>query len=237
MVTYDWLVFTWAIHHPLKDLYNQGFVSPPWALLFLPHALLPPLIGVNLNRILTLLLIGYVIRKRGGDTISLLIVGTSMPLFWLMINGNIDFILFLGLLLPPSLGLIAFSAKPQAGIGMIPLYFKRYGWTAFVPVVIIVIASFVIYKNWIVHLTPIIIPGRQFQFFPWLVPVGVYLIYLSWHDNDDSWAALASLFLVPYYGFWSLTFPLALLSTKHKRVAILLWFGSWLYQAVIAYLF
>src|ERR1044071_5017805 len=134
MVTIDWLVFTWAVHHPMNNLlYTNGFVSPPWALLFLPHAFLPPTFGVNVNRILTLIMIAIVIRKRGGDGRSLLLVGTSMPLVWLMVNGNIDFVPFLGLLLPPSLGVIALSVKPQVGIGMILLYLKRYDWKIFIP--------------------------------------------------------------------------------------------------------
>lgn len=233
MVTVDWLVFTWAVHHPINGLYTQGFVSPPWALFFVPHAFLPPILGVNINRVFTLFLIAYVIRTRGGDMKSLLLVGTSMPLIWLMLNGNIDFVSFLGLLLPPSLGLIAFSAKPQAGIGMIVLYFKRYGWKIFILLGILVILSFVMYGNWITHLTPTVVPGRQFQFFPWLVPLGLYLVYRAWLEDDEAWAALSSLFLVPYYGFWSLTFPLALLSIKHQRTALTLWIATWVYQAVV----
>lgn len=235
MVTVDWLVFTWAAHHPMNNLYSNGFVSPPWLLFFLPHALLPPLWGVNLNRILTILIIAIVIRRRGGDLRSLLLVGTSMPLIWLMINGNIDFVSFLGLLLPPSLGLIAFSAKPQAGLGMVILYFKRHGWKVFIPLTILLTISFIIYRDWFAHMTPTIVPGRQFQFFPWLVPLGLYLLYRSLIEDDDAWATLASLFLVPYYGFWSLTFPLALLSIKHKRSAFTLWLASWCYQIIITF--
>ena len=145
-----------------------------------------------------------------------------MPLIWLMMNGNIDFVPFLGLLLPPSLGVIALSVKPQVGIGMILLYFKRYDWKIFIPLTIILILSLIVYKSWFVHMTPTIVPGRQVQFFPWLVPLGLYLLYRSWRENDDAWAALASLCIVPYYGFWSLTFPLALLSIKHKSTAFCL---------------
>lgn len=235
MVTIDWLVFTWAVRHPLNNLYSNGFVSPPWALLFLPHAFLPPVLGVNVNRILTLLMIAIVIRKRGGDIRSLILVGTSMPLIWLMMNGNIDFVPFLGLLLPPSLGVIALSVKPQVGIGMILLYFKRYDWKIFIPLTMILILSLMIYKSWFVHMTPTIVPGRQVQFFPWFVPFGVYLLYRSWRENDDAWAALASLCIVPYYGFWSLTFPLALLSIKHKRTAFAMWLALWFYQAMVTF--
>jgi len=83
-------------------------------------------------------------------------------------------------------------------------------------------------------MTPTIVPGRQFQFFPWLVPLGLYFLYRSWRDDDEAWAALASLFIVPYYGFWSLTFPLALLSTNHKRTAFALWLATWSYQIFIS---
>jgi len=229
MVTVDWLVFTWAIHHPLNP-YAQGFVSPPWTLLFLLHALLPPFIGVNINRAITLVVIAIVIRKRGGDIFSLLLVVTSIPLIWLMINGNIDFIPLLGLLVPPQFGLIALSAKPHIGIGIILLYFKRFGWKVFFPLLVIIAISIIAYGNWVVHLTPTRVPGRQFEFFPWLIPLGVYLLYRAWREDDDSWAALASLFLVPYYGLWSLTVPLTLLSTAHKRTAFFLWLATWCFE-------
>jgi len=137
--------------------------------------------------------------------------------------------------LPPSLGLIAFSVKPQVGIGPILLYLKRHGWKAFIPLTVIFILSLIVYQNWFAHMTPTIVPGRQFQFFPWLAPVGLYFLYRSWRENDEAWAALASLFLVPYYGFWSLTFPLALLSIKHKRAGLTLWLASWFYQALVTF--
>ena len=70
MVTIDWLVFTWAVRHPVNNLYTNGFVSPPWALLFLPHAFLPPVLGVNVNRILTLIMIAIVIQARWRCTLS-----------------------------------------------------------------------------------------------------------------------------------------------------------------------
>jgi hypothetical protein len=116
---------------------------------------------------------------------------------------------------------------------MVILYFKRHGWKVFIPLTILLTMSFVIYRNWFAHMTPTIVPGRQFQFFPWLVPLGLYLLYRSLIEDDDAWAALASLFLVPYYGFWSLTFPLALLSIKHKRSAFTLWLAAWCYQIII----
>ncbi len=62
---------------------------------------------------------------------------------------------------------------------------------------------------------------------PWLIPLGLALLYLAWKRNDEMLAVGATLCLVPYFVIHSVTLFFALLSARQPRIAVAAWVLLW----------
>jgi hypothetical protein len=115
-------------------------------------------------------------------------------------------------LFPPQIGLFFVLIKPQVGIAM-AIYWLIVSPNRirnFLPVALAFLISFVIYPDWI---TKLVIRGNKtgyfgtfdISFFPYLVPLGLALLYVAIRKHKDSFAYMASPFPSPYVGAISYT--------------------------------
>ncbi|NLX11338.1 MAG: hypothetical protein GXY36_16950 [Chloroflexi bacterium] len=235
----DWEESYHAAFRHFRDPYTHSdFAGIPW-LLALPHALLPLEVGNAINFILHILLLGAIIWKYRGGWQAVLLTFTS-PLFLdLARTNNVDWVPALAFLLPPEWGLVLLAAKPQTLGCAALIWWKRqkYSLRMLVPLIVVVALSFAIWGWW---------PGKigmaegddirqaAWNFAPWpfAIPLGLYLLVQAYKADDEIMAAAATPFLVPYFAPYSLVPLLALLSSRHRKAALYLYFAFWFFFIV-----
>ena len=72
----------------------------------------------------------------------------------------------------------------------------------------------------------------NFSPFPLGIPVAIYLLYKAWQSDDEVMAAAATPLLVPYFAPYSLVSLMALLASRHKTIAIFIYWTFWFYLIV-----
>ena len=236
----------YSTHHPLADWNNYraavfallrlehnppGLYNPPWIYVpLIPLALLPPAVGSAFIAVLCYLVYWIVIRRLGADNLTA-IAFLSMPqIFFLSRNGSIDWLIPLGFILPPWLGLFVVLGKPQIGIGIalywgVSLLRERGVWytvKTFAPVTIAYAWFVFIYQ-----------PGWgnvvewNASYWPYGIPLGLALIVFALRHQESNLAILAGPFLAPYLGYYS--WPAAMMGlARHKWEMIAAVAGMWI---------
>ena len=227
--TYSLLPSHWTAPYSIG-----GFINPPYVMAFILYMLLPFRWSNALNAIINLGVLALANWKYKGGLFGLLMIFTSAYFLNLMLANNIDWIPLLGVMCPPGLGIILISVKPQtlAGIGLI--WLKRHGPKVMIPAVCVTALSLVIWHGWIFqwiaseHRIGLQGSGWNFSPFPYLVPLGVFMLYKAWKSDDEILAAMATACFVPYFGMYSVTSVLAIAGRKHRIYAIVLWIIGWI---------
>ena len=186
----------------------EGFFNPPWMLIpFIPFAILPikisNLILVDIG-LFCFLFIVFRLKIRPLIALLFLLFPTTLVVLHTV---NIEWLVMLGLVLPPQIGLFFILIKPQVGIAMAIywLVVTPNKIKTFLPVGLAFIISFVVYRDW---LSKLFIRGNKtgfygtfdIGFFPYLVPLGLVLLFLAIRKYRDGFAFMASPFLAPYVG-------------------------------------
>ena len=131
----------------------------------------------------------------------------------------------------PVWGFALFLFKPQVGsmAGLRWFAQAENRWKLLLPSVILVTLSFVIWGFW---------PQKLFANatawggdrsvgpwnvapWPWLIPVGIWLLYLGWKRNDDLFAVMATICLTPYFALYSFTLFVAMLAARKPYQALI----------------
>jgi hypothetical protein len=114
----DWRnTFYQVSQNPFYPYNIKTFINLPWTVFILfPFHYFSEKTSLAMNASLSFILIGILIHKRKGGILSMFITFTSFPFIALIINGGIEWIPVLGLILQNSLGLILLLTKPQSGI-------------------------------------------------------------------------------------------------------------------------
>ena len=103
-----------------EQIYGHGFYNPPWTLLpLLPIALLSPGLGAAVIFVLSIYAFAFVslkLKKNLPATIALILSTVAVGGY---LNGNVDFLVILGLIMPPWLGLFFVLMKPQLSFGVV----------------------------------------------------------------------------------------------------------------------
>jgi len=234
----DWEVTYADAARNLRDPYDgTTFTNPPWLLLFLPHAFLNLQLGNAINLIVNFAVLLLLIRKFGGGTQAILMVFTSPFIIDLARTNNIDWVPALGLLLPPTWGLVLLSTKPQS-IGAVALIWwkeKNFSIRMLAPTIALLGLSLIIYGLWFTRVAGLPDGAGLWNIapFPFGVPLGLYLLYIAYRakDYEDGivLAALATTFITPYVAPYSLNTVMALGASRYRREAFIVWIASWVY--------
>ena len=104
---------------PYNDQGYLGYYNSPWLLLpIIPFALLPEQLGYaffTLFGLLAFTFIAYRCKVKSWFVIPILL---SYPVTFCLYRGQVDWLVLLGITLPPQFGLLLVLAKPQIGIGI-----------------------------------------------------------------------------------------------------------------------
>lgn len=188
--------------------------NPVWALIpLMPFAVLGEAIGGAVLYFVTFTVYVGVAHKLKASRLALALFMASPLIVYNLVLGNIDWLVALGFILPPQVGLFLVVLKPQIGIA-VALY---WAWRAyrsggvgqvvrtFWPVALCLAASFAMYGNWLAGRSDdVLSAGWNLSFFPWTLPVGAALLISS--RGHAARAISASPFLSPYLslGSWSI---------------------------------
>jgi hypothetical protein len=188
--------------------YNtDGFIYPPWtALLLLPIAVFPETVGRALLFFAYLFSVAFTAYKLGGNRISILFILISPPVLHGLLNGNIDGLVVLGLVLPPWLGLFLLVIKPQVSYAAILYLFittlKKEKITGairvFAPVSIMYALSLAVFGLWPIKFNSTISFPWNASLWPLSIPIGLVLLISSIRNNNFHHSIVASPFLSPY---------------------------------------
>lgn len=214
----------------------EGFFNPPWALLpLLPFALLPENIGRALLIIVALLAFIFTGYRMGGNQWSILAVLLSPPLMHGILNGNIDWLALLGLVMPPQIGLFFVSIKPQIGIAVILFWlvecWRKGGITeilrVYLPFSLVSVLSLLLFGMWPLRSFVEIHLWWNASLWPVSLPVGLVLFVTAVRKQDLRFAMGASPCFSPYILFhsWIVVLYAIIRSTPETIAAVI---GLWL---------
>jgi hypothetical protein len=232
----DWIHWFSKLAANLSNPMNvEGFVNPPWTALFVLYGFLPIRISNVINLMINIVVLFLAIRYVHGGWSGILLTFTC-PLFLEMARVNpIDWIPLLGFLLPTMWGLPLMAVKPQTLGAAILIKWKKENFQVkpVIPLIVVVILSFIVWGFWIPGgAGSLINQAWNFSFWPVSIPLGVYVLYKAWKEDDEILAGASSALFLPYIAPYSIVCLLSILSGKHKKIAIGLYFIIWWYMMV-----
>ena len=196
-----------------------------WSLIpILPVTVLPPDLGRALMASISFLVFAYAANKLGASwKLAAAMVLLTPYGFHQLLNPNIDWMVALGFILPPQIGLFFVLVKPQLGIG-VAVFWLYQAWQKgrireviriFSPVTIVLLVSFLLYGF---YLLPAIgsLPGVEWNmsFWPFGIPFGLFFIYYSLKKKQIGTSILGAPFLSPYVGYYS--WPVSIIGLSRK---------------------
>lgn len=215
----DWLIFKeavlgmWSGQNPyLVGVEHLRVYNPAWTLLFLsPMAFIPApwdYVSIWVVAMIALAAIAWRLKLSRWRTMALL---TSPFLFQSLIIGNIDWLPWVGLLVPnPAVALLFLVIKPQMTMGsMFVLIYRECApflelrdwrgaaWTAarlLTPLMGLLAAQVALYGI----VVPSPVTYANWSLFPWSIPLGLGALWWAAKRRDVRLGALAGPFLTPY---------------------------------------
>lgn len=223
-----------------------GFVNPPWVQLFmLPFTFLPFIWAVWAQMQLYFFVLVLLIRRHGGGTLAVLVVLTSAFALDTAVEINIEWMVVLGMLLPPPYGAPFLLSKPQIGLGYVVGYTPRQFVLWCLGVAGAVFVAWLLWGAWWDDLlmnyerSPVSLllnnAPRLYLGLPLSIATGVVLMGVALWRRSSWLGALAWLFFVPYIATYSLMVPFALLAARFPRAALLFSFGLWVAVVYVAW--
>lgn len=185
----------------------KGFFNPPWAaLLLIPFAIFPEAVGRALMVIAALAAYAYVAHKLGANKLTIALLLLSPPSLHGIMNGNIDWLAVLGVVLPPWLGLFFLAIKPQVGMIVI-LYLVFAEWRkggilrvlkTFLPVGLASVISIAVFGMWFLAIPRVNEITHNSSLLPMILPLGLALTVTAIRKDEIRYSMMASPMLSPY---------------------------------------
>lgn len=218
--------------------WKEGTPLFPWAVVILmPLHLLTPRLATALINVISVILLSLVIRKYQGNILLGIPLLLSPLGYGLFSNGQTDAIVLAGMLLPPGLDLLLFW-KPQVmghafwvrGRKNLKIYLVSGG--------ILFLLSFFVWGFWPIE---VFLFGRDHllngwwnkSMWPYSIPVGTILVYLSIKKQDEAYGIIASPLLFPYVNAPSYLGLFAVIASKWPRVFWGCFLVYWVYVIVV----
>ncbi len=236
-VGFDWefyfLPATRALLSGQSPYQVPGFFYPPWLLLpMIPLSLLPIKAAWFILALGAVGTIGLMCYRYHLNPWYFLCILLSYSFFICAYFGQIDWLVGLGIFLPPPVGMFFVMVKPQVGIG-IAIYWiirgyqeggiKRVFWIAG-PIGLAFGLSFLIYGVYLLGGSGLIKGSQNVSFWPYSLPVGFYLLYRAIKDKNLRLSFIVGPLLSPYQAVqsWIIGF------TTFNRWIPLVCLASWL---------
>lgn len=227
---------TLEILHGRSPYNADGFFNPPWVAIFLiPYAILPESIGRAAMALTSLVVYSLVAHRLGAKKITISFLLLSPPVLHGIINGNIDWLVVLGFILPPWIGLFFLSVKPQIGLAVM-IFLGVSTWrekgakkvlATFAPLFGISLISLLLYGPWFLSIQRDLNLIANTSLWPLSIPVGLALLVSAIRKKDDRYAMVASPNLSPYVNLHSwIGAMLAFSSSTLETITIVI--GLWI---------
>ncbi len=234
--------FTQALHH-LADPYPAlAFPYVPWtAVLLVPAGLLPLRWSVLAQMALYFAILTAVVFKFGGGLKAVLLTLTSAIAFDTALEINMEWLVCLGLLVPPAWSGPLLLVKPQVALGYGLSFRGRDVLRAGGVVLVVVLVALILWPGWPGKMLADIQTntlgdwGSRINIAPsrlmpaplaWLM--GLLLSWRAFRRKDPILGVLAWLFFVPYATLYSLMPAFALFAIRWPRVALVISGTLWL---------
>ncbi len=221
----------------------DGFYYVPWAILpLIPMAILPENIGRAILVLATLASFLYTARQLGAKPIALLFLLVSPPVLHEVLNGNIDWLVVLGFVFPPQIGLFFILIKPQLGVAVgIFWLIKSWqdgGWKntvrIFLPASLALLLSVAIYGWWFLSAGQTVSFWWNASLWPVSIPIGLALLVTAIRKKRIEFAMGASPCLSPYVLFHSWVGALlAIIASVPETIAAVI--GLWILVGIRLY--
>lgn len=221
-----------------RSPYNiKTYYNPPWMLIpMIPMALLPDRIGNGVLFVVSLCVIIYSAIRFGAKPVSLIAFLLSFPVIFLLLFGQIDWMVLWGFTLPPQIGLLFILSKPQIGIPYAVFIFVE-SWRSggmkqvvkvFLPTLILLIISFFIFGVWFSKMQPPDLNAiHNLSLWPTGLPIGLALLIFGLRQRKSRLSIIAGPFFSPYVCVHSWSIPLlSILPLQWETAAAVI--GSWL---------
>ena len=185
----------------------EGFFNPFWGLLpLIPIAILPEQLSRAALFVVSLITFAYTARQMGAKLAAVLALLLSPPVMHGLLNGNIDWLVIVGVILPPQLGLFFVTIKPQIGVAIgifwVVEAWREGGWRQVVrllwPITLIFSLSIVLFGWWPLRSSKEIDLWWNASLWPMSIPVGLVLLTTAIRKRKINYAMGASPCLSPY---------------------------------------
>ena len=158
----------------------------------------------------------------------------SFPFLAATVYANIDWMVMLGVVIGGRLGVILDTVKPQAGaFAIVAEVAKKETWRErlklVLPLAVLAVLSVPFLLPWLNRMFAVGESAqiRSFSLFPYTIPLGIALLWLTWKRKEPLLGVFASLCLSPYFYIHSLMPALFLLGDRNWKwgvvMNILLW--------------
>src|SRR5260221_5885087 len=216
-----------------------GFPNPPWLLpLLVPFGLLPPIWGhIGMGIVAITGLVALCVRLR-RPWVALLVAG-SIPMLSTIYWGNVEGFCLWGLAVGGPIGFFLLTVKPQvAGLVGLVWIWEAYqkerllGVAKLVgPTAAIAVVSTFAYPQWIPAMleSQAQVNGGAVNAWPWLVPLGLLLLYQALKMKRGSWAGVSTAMITPYLRDHSLIAATTLDAADYPILGVIFLVSPWFY--------
>lgn len=185
---------------------GQGFYNPFWVLMVITPFALAGKVGQAAFAAVNIALFALGAWKVGVKNPLLIALVTLWFGTLSNLNGNIEGLFMLGLILPPSFGLLFLALKPQVGLAvMAVLMWKAYSERGLVglsklclPLLGMVCLSIALYGPWFLRAGEAVTMEWNVSLWPWSLMAGLPLLGAALMRKDVRLALMAGPFLSPY---------------------------------------
>lgn len=195
----------------------ERFYNPVWLLLIItPFSVFPEQIAYRLFTIVALIFISFFVYKQKLPTIQ-----TFLLLFVLwtvqIVSLNLEWLLLLGLIVNPIIGIWLVLLKPQLGIFLAIVLFIGMSWKQRV-ITLILLGIAILISILLGFHVPQLHEFIEWNFspFPLFVPIGILSILISIYSKDKELALVSGLLVSPYWQFPSIIIGLPFLYKRDK---------------------
>lgn len=212
----------------------DGFYNPPWALLPLSPFIAARDAGRGAVFIVSLGVYALVAVRMGAKPVPVGLFLTSPPVLHSLLNGNLEWLVLLGVVLPPRWGLFLVLLKPQV-TGGLAVYWVVDAWRAgswrriarlIWPVTVALLASFALYGLWPLRARHMPELWWNASLWPLSIPGGVLLLVWATWKREPKAALASSPLLAPYVLLHAWAGAVVALS-GHTRALGAVWMLLW----------
>lgn len=216
-----------------------AFFNPPWAMVtLLPFSAMPDFrLGVLGQLIVFGVLLTLLVYKFNGSGLSLFAVLSSPIAFESALELNLEWIVCMGLLVPPRFSMPLVLVKPQVAPGYFLAFTPRQLLEAGGVFAVVLLLSIGVWGFWWEALFQTAANFRlalQINVAPMhllsvyvSIPVGMILAIYAFRNRDATIGILAGMFFVPYFASYSLIIPLALLAVRWPYAVLIVNTAIW----------